>query len=474
MLFNSLEFIIFLPMVLLGHHLLSGNPLRFFLLMASYLFYGWHEPWWCVLLFFTTALDWLAALKIAGSDRPGVRRFWLGVSLTGNLGMLAYFKYTPWLVNTLRMPLFALFGIQIGEMAQLELPPGISFYTFQTLSYTVDVYRRQMVPVRSLRDLALYVTYFPQLVAGPIERAGDLLPQLLEKQQIGPSDRREGLTRILWGLTKKTVFADNFSGFVASVWGDPHAATTWELLLALHCFSFQVYLDFSAYSDIACGTAQMMGVRLKENFRWPFLARNPIEFWQRWHVTLGTWIRDYVYFPLGGSRDGKGRGYLNSLICMLAVGLWHGADAKFLIWGFFHWIYEMVYRGWVAVFGTRFKPGMPYTLRDIPAIFVMYNLVIPQVFFGAPTLADGWYILTRLATDWSLPAIHQPAEYVFRTTVTLAIAMGFHIVRGLSEGRKPDFSRLGPVSTGLVWAMMILGIVCFHATQPQRFFYFQF
>lgn len=474
MLFNSFEFILFLPLVLLGHHLLSGNPLRVFLLGASYVFYGWHEPKWCALLLFTTLLDWKAALQIGASDDARVRRFWLGVSLAGNLGLLAYFKYAPWVVNSLRLPIFSLFGVHLDKMGQLELPPGISFYTFQTLSYTVDVYRRQLEPVKSLRDLALYVSYFPQLVAGPIERVKDLLPQVLEKAARTPQDLQDGFTRVLWGLTKKTVFADNFSGFVSAVWGNAQAATTWELFLALHTFSFQVYLDFSAYSDIACGTAQMMGVRLKENFRWPFLARNPIEFWQRWHVTLGTWIRDYVYFPLGGSRDGKVYGYFNSLICMLAVGLWHGADAKFLIWGFFHWIYEMVYRAWVAIFGSHFKPGMAYSLGDIPAIFVMYNLVIPQVFFGAPTLADGWYILSRLFTDWSAPALSQTPEYVLRITLLLAVAMGFHMVRGVSGGRTPNFAQLGTVSRGLLWGGMVLGMVFFHATQPQHFFYFQF
>jgi len=480
-LFNSPEFVLFAPLVLLGHAALSGRALRLWLICASYLFYGWGEPWYCLLLAFSTALDYTAALRIHASDRAGVRKAWLLASVAGNLGMLGVFKYSGLFLRWAGALLGAVGveGLSISaletsvRLADVALPVGISFYTFQTLSYTIDVYRRQLTPTRDFTAVALYVAFFPQLVAGPIERAGQLLPQLSQKQRRSADDLIAGATRVLWGLVKKAVFADWFAVFVADVWGTPETATPLELFLGLHAFSFQLYLDFSAYSDIAIGLARMMGIRLRENFRWPFLSRNPVEFWTRWHISLTTWVRDYVYVPLGGSNLGRNRTLFNSLIVMLAIGLWHGADEKFLVWGLVHWVYDSLYRAWVNKRGTRWYRGKPYAWSDAPAVLFTYFLVIPQVFFGAPSLSHAWVILQRVFSPWGGPLLSRPEGRVAVILALLGVAATAHILRGLDLDRRLRAIR-SPLAVGLLWAGLIALIAVGYAPDAEQFYYFRF
>ena len=481
MLFNSPEFVLFAPLVLLGHAALRGRALRLWLICASYLFYGWGEPWYCLLLAFSTALDYTAALRIHAAESPRRRKAWLLASLAGNLGMLGLFKYSGLFLRwaALLAGAVGLEGLAApaaetsARLSEVALPVGISFYTFQTLSYTVDVYRRKLEPSRDFTAVALYVAFFPQLVAGPIERAGHLLPQLSQKQRRGAEDLIVGATRVLWGLVKKAVFADWFAVFVADVWGTPETATPLELFLGLHAFSFQLYLDFSAYSDIAIGLARMMGVRLRENFRWPFLSRNPVEFWTRWHISLTTWVRDYVYVPLGGSGKGRGRTLFNSLVVMLAIGLWHGADEKFLVWGLVHWVYDSLYRAWVGWRGTSWYRGKPYAWSDVPAVLFTYFLVIPQVFFGAPSLGHAWTILGRVFSPWQAPWLSRPEERVAVVVTLLGVAAAVHVLRGLDLDRRLRAVR-HPVAVGLLWAGLIGLIAVGYAPEAEQFYYFRF
>lgn len=474
MTFNSLLFVAILPLVLVGHAALSGRALRWWLVVASYVIYGWGHPWYCLLLFASTLLDYGVALRIHASTDPGRRKAWLWASMVGNLGLLFVFKY----IGLFDRLVGFVWGLSTGAPApfsfpELPLPVGISFYTFQTLSYTIDVYRGRLTPTRDFDTMALYVAFFPQLVAGPIERAGNLLPQLAEKQPRTGDDVIIGVTRILWGLVKKVVFADALGAWVATCWSSPETATPWELFLALHAFSFEVYLDFSGYSDIAVGLARTMGIRLQENFRWPFLARNPVEFWTRWHISLTTWVRDYLYVSMGGNKLGSLRTQVNGLVCMLAIGLWHGADEKFLVWGLFHWIYELFYRWKVRLFGSDWSRDKPYTWSDAPAVLLTYFLVIPQVFFGAPTLEAALTILSRMGGIFTDFSFRQPPEEVARTALLVGIAMAAHVMRGLGLDR-PLHGVRDPWRVGALWAGLILLLILFHAPSTVQFYYFQF
>ena len=483
MLFHSLAFLVFLPVVLGGHALLRGAAARWWLVAASYLFYGWGDPYWCLLLAFSTVLDYTVALRIAATDNPAARRRWLALSLAGNLGLLGVFKYSHMLGRWVVWAADVLFGVSLVDPATTgelqanpyDLPVGISFYTFQTLSYTIDVYQRRLEPERRFSCLALYVAFFPQLVAGPIERAAHLLPQLAAKQARTATDVVEGATRVLWGMVKKVVFADWFGYFVARAWENPGQSSELELFVALHAFSFQVYLDFSAYSDMAIGLARMMGIRLRENFQWPFLSRNPVEFWTRWHISLSTWVRDYVYIPLGGAKVGPIRRHANSLATMLAIGLWHGADEKFLVWGFSMWVYEIGWRAWVSVFGTNWYRGKPFDWGDTVPILLTYGVWLPHVFFGAPSLNHAFRILEKLFTgSWATANAAFSGSELALVTTLLGIAMVTHVVRGLGLDRRVYHLRTNPFALGALWAVMLVCILLLQAPTPDAFYYFQF
>ena len=483
MLFHSLSFAVFFAVVFFGRSMLSGRLLRGWMVVASYVFYGWGQPWWCLLLLISTLVDYAAGLGIGRAQSQSRKRAWLGLSLFANLGLLASFKYSPmflrWVVDfaeTAIGPGAAAFSqAWLDSAVAIDLPVGISFYTFQTLSYTIDVYRGRMEPTRSLDTLALYVAFFPQLVAGPIERAPHLLGQLHDKQVASADDILRGGTRVLWGLVKKVVFADWLGGYVAVVWTDPGLATPLELWIGVSAFSFQLYLDFSAYSDIAIGLARIMGIKLRENFLWPFMSRNPVEFWQRWHISLGTWVRDYLWIPLGGNRLGALRTELNAIVVFVLIGAWHGASEKFILWGFLSWIYDAVYRAKCAVFGTRWRPGKPYEWRDVPAIFAMYFLVFPPIFFGAASLADAILIVERMFHfGYEGPWLSLPASFVGFISVLLTIAAVMHIVRGLRLDQRLTQRPVHPALIGLFWAGCIVLLAVLHAPKSAPYYYFQF
>ena len=339
MLFHTTEFIALVGALALVYPMLARRVhLRNAVLLAtSYVFYGWWDARFLSLLVLSTGVDFAVARTIQSSDRPAVRRVMLGVSILVNLGVLATFKYLNFFIESAA----ALLGVSTGDVGalrslQIVLPVGISFYTFQTLGYTVDVYRRTIPACRDPLRFALYVAFFPQLVAGPIERASRLLPQLARPMSVAASDRAIAVYWIVLGYFKKIYVADNLAGSVDPVFADPTSHATLVRYAAIVGFAFQIYADFSGYTDIARGVARGMGFRLSVNFRTPYFAIDPRDFWRRWHITLSTWLRDYVYIPMGGNRGGKSSVSMRLMITMVLGGLWHGAAWTFVVWGIYH------------------------------------------------------------------------------------------------------------------------------------------
>jgi alginate O-acetyltransferase complex protein AlgI len=338
MFFNSLEFVIFFPLVVFAYFALPYKWRWSLLLLASYYFYMCWRPEYIILIIASTLIDYFAGLRM-GQVNKKKRKKYLILSLCTNLGLLFAFKYFNFFNNSLQAT-FNQFNLFYNVPAfSVLLPVGISFYTFQTLSYSIDVYRGDREPERHLGIFALYVAFFPQLVAGPIERSTHLLPQFYEKHNVDYVRITNGLKLMTWGFFKKLVIADRLAIYVNQVYnapGDFHGAHIW---IATYFFAIQIFCDFSGYSDIAIGAAEIMGYRFMKNFRRPYLAQSIAEFWKRWHISLSTWFRDYLYIPLGGNRVGKWRWYYNLFVVFMVSGLWHGANWTFVVWGALHGLY---------------------------------------------------------------------------------------------------------------------------------------
>ena len=386
--FNSLSYFLFLPAMLALYFLLPARVKNPALLLASYGFYmGW-GPAYALLLLLSTASTFFCSLLTA-RRALGRRRLWLVCALALNFGVLFVFKYFDFFTS--------LFGASFR--LDLLLPVGISFFTFQSVGYAIDVYRGTIPAEKNFIDYALFVSFFPQLVAGPIDRAGNLLPQLKTVRRFSDENLKAGALRMLWGLMKKMILADRLAVIVNTAYADVYAHSAGQLLVAALAFSFQIYCDFSAYSDIACGSAQMLGVRLMENFKFPYGARSLKAFWRRWHISLSTWFQDYLYFPLGGSRVSKRRHCLNLLIVFAVSGLWHGAAVTFVLWGLLH--------GLAQVIGILLAPARERLYRAIPkesALMRFLSLLCTfafvtaaWIFFRAETIADALYVLREIA-----------------------------------------------------------------------------
>ena len=466
MLFNSLQFVAFLLLVLTVHYWVipakQERARRLFLLGASYLFYGsWNAPF-VLLLLYSTCLDYVVALRLVRTTGQAARRALLAVSLFGNLGVLAFFKYGNFFADTY----LTLAGLgpaaEGGPVIDVILPVGISFYTFQSLSYSMDVYRGRLQPVRSFWDLALYVSFFPQLVAGPIVRAREFLPQLDGDRTVDGADIEESLARIAGGLIKKVVFADTLALYVDRVWDAPGDFGGPALLLAAYAFAFQIYFDFSGYSDMAIGLARLFGFRLPENFLRPYLSTSPREFWRRWHITLSTWLRDYLYISLGGNRASEGRTRFNLFLTMLLGGLWHGAGWSFVFWGGFHGVLLVVQR-WAT-------PRFP-ALAALPAwvrIGITFHLVVlGWVFFRSPDLASAGEILSGLGR-----MSFEFTPDMLRTLVVLVVAALIHGI-GLPQQWQQGLARRSPVAQGAAYAVVAILVYLFSPATSQ-FIYFQF
>lgn len=397
MLFHSPDYLLFLVLAVAGYWALHRlNLVRLlFVFLASCAFYMAWSPAYIGLILGSTLLDYAAGLGIDRAKGARGRRAWLVLSIVGNLGVLGTFKYFNFFSGAVRDGL-ALVGLELSAPhLDVLLPVGISFYTFQSLSYTIDIYRGRLAPTRNLLKFAVFVTFFPQLVAGPIVRAVELLPQLGRVPRVDAGSVSRGLFLIVTGLTKKVLVADYLSvNLVDRVFDNPAGYTSTEVVVGLYAFTMQIYCDFSGYTDVARGSAGLMGLELPENFDRPYQAANPAEFWRRWHMTLSSWLRDYLYFPLGGSRTGPIRAYWNLWLTMFLIGLWHGAAWTFVLYGMLQATAMVLHR----FLRRRFKPREDALARVMKVVLCLQFVVFSRILFRATSLDNAWDVTKQL---WS-------------------------------------------------------------------------
>ncbi|MBA2301836.1 MAG: MBOAT family protein [Acidobacteria bacterium] len=496
MIFHSLDFVGFFIAVMAIYWLLPHRAQNLLLLGASYLFYGYVHPWFLILIAASTIVDYYAARAM--ERWPARKRLLVWASVVSNLGMLAFFKYFNFFVESVTSVLTAAGWDTNPTLLRIMLPVGISFYTFQTLSYTIDVYRGEMSARASLLDFAVFVSLFPQLVAGPIVRASYLLPQVEARRRFSSNAARTGLLKICWGFFKKLVIADNVGVVANKVFAlsDPTFPILWAGVFA---FAIQICADFSAYTDIARGTSRLLGFELPENFDHPYLARSPSDFWRRWHISLSTWFRDYVYVPLGGSRGGEGKWARNILFTFLLSGLWHGASWNYVLWGLYHGLLLIATRARAMMKPLRVDGGVDRQAPgDRAARWRQWPLLRPLVIclqtIGMFVLTlIGWLVfreteLTALVRDFALSPFAAPeadyriALYLFLLALVYSVPLW---VQGIwVEGGRDPRGRTQPEATAANWGEIALqgvacgvalaGILVFHSTTSLDFIYFQF
>lgn len=480
--FNSLIYFLFLAANVLIYYLLPQKLRNFQLLLASYYFYMCWSPKYALLMLFSTAVTYVCGLLV---DRSvfGRRKLWLVLSLIVNLAILFFFKYFNF-VSGLLNDSFTFFGIGLqAPVLNVLLPVGISFYTFQALGYTLDVYRRDVPAERSFLDYALFVSFFPQLVAGPIERSGNILHQLKEYHPFKLENLRDGMLPVLWGLTKKMVLADNLAVVVNSVYNSPNSRGGMDFWIATVAFAIQIYCDFSAYSDIARGSAKMLGFDLMENFRCPYLASSIQDFWRRWHISLSTWFKDYLYFPLGGSRCSKTRNLLNIMIVFTVSGLWHGAALTFVAWGLLNGLYQVVSKLFQPL-REKIYSALHININSKPVhvfkvICTFLFTCLAWVLFRANTLTDAVTSFTAMFTNAFVLS-----SSGFGVTMISLIALAVFSVMLIVIDRQIAYRGLAKkinrtlVVRYAVYFVLIAVILIFGSYgdgyNPQDFVYFQF
>ncbi len=469
MLFNSYVFWAFLAVLLALHAILRGRARKALLLVASYVFYGYWDWRFLGLIALSTLSDFAAAQLIDRSTDRAHKRAWLTAALTLNLGILGFFKYFDFFIGSVSSVLEAAGLPGLKPVLNVVLPVGISFYTFQTMSYTIDVYRGNLKPSRNLLDFALFVSFFPQLVAGPIERATSLLPQIVSPRQRTAADLPEGAFLVLSGLFRKVVIADNLAAIANGIFSaDPSTLTGPEVVVGVYAFAFQIYGDFSGYSAIARGVARWLGYDLMVNFRMPYLSVSPSDFWRRWHISLSSWLRDYLYIPLGGNRHGTWNTYRNLMLTMLLGGLWHGAAWTFVAWGAFHGLILVAYR---LLAGRRGEVRRPLLAR-LPSMVLMFQLVaVSWLLFRAESIGQAFTMGVRAFSDFTVTPL---AVGGFATVAFFALPlMAFEL--WLEE--KEDLMALlrGPwLGRAALAALCVLMLVFFPAPVQYEFIYFQF
>jgi alginate O-acetyltransferase complex protein AlgI len=474
MLFNSVAFLVFLPIVLAGYYVLNLRGQTLLLLLASLVFYGWWDPRFLLLLLVPTVIDYVVGLKIAGSDDPRTRKVYLLVSLVTNLAILGFFKYYNFFVDSASHMLDAA-GIAHADYAlNVILPVGISFYTFHELSYVIDIYRRELKPVSDFRTYLLYVLYFPQLVAGPIARASNLLPQLIQPRRVTWQHVQEGFFLILIGFYKKVGVADAIAPLVDLRFKDPALFSGGDLLIALYLFSIQIYCDFSGYTDIARGVSKLFGIELLFNFDHPYFASNITDFWRRWHISLSTWLRDYLYIPLGGNRGGIAKTYRNLFLTMLLGGLWHGANWTFVVWGGLHGAYLAVHKFMLERRGERATPRGPFAnglARALGVVATFHLVALAWIFFRAPSFSVAWAYLTGIVTGQAgvYGSLLGP-RIVILCTALLALDLTQEYTRSETPVLRQPWPVQGVCYALLLIVMFVLGGM--DASIP--FIYFQF
>ncbi|MFT5366704.1 MAG: alginate O-acetyltransferase complex protein AlgI [Candidatus Latescibacterota bacterium] len=482
LLFNSLTFVVFFIVVLVGYHLpQSWRVKKTCLLIASYIFYAAWSPPFVILLWISTAVDWVAARKIAETEALAKRKVWVAVSMVSNLGMLGFFKYGGFLMDNF-VDLAQMIGMSYTPAAfSIVLPVGISFYTFQTMSYTLDVYQRKSEPCPRFIDFALYVTFFPQLVAGPIVRATDLIPQFQEERRATGPEFSWGLGLMSWGLFQKVVLADTLLASAAdSVFGTVAAPPLWTMAGSVYwvdawlgtlAFAGQIFCDFAGYSTVAIGTALCLGFHIPENFRFPYAAIGFSDFWQRWHISLSAWLRDYLYIPLGGNRKGRAREYINVMITMLLGGLWHGASWMFVVWGGLHGLYLWMERVLRALFSQADWVKKP-VVQGLLGIVTFLLVTLTWIFFRAQTWNVAWHVfLSALYIEPMGAMVLSTLDMVKVIVVMTALVASHWLLRNASI--EELISRVPWWLGGIVWAALLL-LTIIAQGGGSAFIYFQF
>ncbi|MDC8000099.1 MBOAT family protein [Aequorivita todarodis] len=483
MLFNSLDFAIFLPIVFALYWTIGHKNIKWqnaFIVIASYVFYGWWDYRFLSLILFSTLVDYTIGLSLKNKKKPSTRKALLWISIIVNIGFLGFFKYYNFFIDSF-IDAFSLFGHTVNaNTLNIILPVGISFYTFQTLSYTIDVYRRKLEPTSDLIGFSAFVCFFPQLVAGPIERATHLLPQFHKARKFSYDSAIDGLRQILWGLFKKMVIADNCARFANEIFNNYGEYSASTLFMGAVFFAFQIYGDFSGYSDIAIGTSRLFGFDLRQNFAYPYFSRDMAEFWRRWHISLSTWFRDYVYIPLGGSKGTKWIQIRNVFIVFIVSGFWHGANWTFLAWGALNALYFLpllIFNKNRSHLNIVARNKLLPSIKEMSSIIFTFLLtVFAWIFFRSENLSHAFNYIEGLTSFdlFTLP------EYIIRKKVypTVLLLVFFFIVEWLGRNHKYAIEGIKE-KTSLVarwgfYAFVIFLIGMYMETDESPFIYFQF
>jgi len=479
MLFNSLDFALFLPLVFILYWVIVKGQLKLqnaLILASSYLFYGWWDARFLLLIAASTLIDYSIGRQLAGTENTKRRKFLLWMSIVANIGILGYFKYANFFIENF-IEAFSTFGLELHPTTlKVILPVGISFYTFQTLSYTIDVYRKKLEPTKDFMAFAAFVSFFPQLVAGPIERATHLLPQFYKNRTFTYDRAVNGLRQILWGFFKKLVIADNCAKYANIIFDNPQDLNGSTLAIGSFLFAFQIYGDFSGYSDIAIGTSRLFGFDLKQNFAHPYFSRDIAEFWRRWHISLSTWFRDYVYIPLGGSRENKATTIRNVFIIFLVSGFWHGANWTFIAWGGLHalfflplLLFQKNRKNLTVVAENSFLPSV----REVLAITLTFGLtVLAWIFFRSETISQAVDILGSIFSE---SIIEKPSILPIKVIVYIVLFMS---IEWLGRRNKYAIENISFLNKPLRW-LFYLGLLLTiyflgRFSQEIEFIYFQF
>jgi D-alanyl-lipoteichoic acid acyltransferase DltB (MBOAT superfamily) len=467
MLFNSIEFAVFLPLVFFLYWYVTNRNLSLqngLIILASYVFYGWWDWRFLTLIVFSTCVDYLVGIALSKSENQRKRKLLLFTSIAVNLGFLGFFKYFNFFLDSFE-DAFRLFGQPIeASRLNIILPVGISFYTFQTMSYTIDVYKRKLEPTKDALSFFAFVSFFPQLVAGPIERASNLLPQFYKKRTFNSEKAIHGLLLICWGLFMKIVIADNLAFYVNTIFDDVQYFEGFPLIWAILFFTFQIYCDFAGYSYIAIGTAKLFNFDLMTNFRQPYLATSFTDFWNRWHISLSSWFRDYVYIPLGGNRKGKLVTNRNIFITFLLSGLWHGANWTFVIWGATHGVLNIISR----------KIGKTNNFKILKIGLVFIVTMFTWAIFRANSVEDLSYIFSNIfKLDLSsLIGLSTMDKFDFvKLFIFIIILFGVDIFVARFERKGLKLSKTSYV---LITSILMLAVYIFGSFEKQEFIYFQF
>lgn len=482
MLFNSIDFAVFLPIVFGLYWFVVQKNLRIqnaLLLAASYFFYGCWDFRFLSLILFSTLVDYSVGLVLQKQEKQRTRKLLLWTSIAMNLGFLGFFKYYNFFLENF-ISSFSFFGFELeAQSLQIILPVGISFYTFQTLSYTIDVYKRKIEPTKDFIAFAAFVSFFPQLVAGPIERATQLLPQFYTKRSFDYAQGVDALRQILWGLFKKIVIADNCAEFANLIFNNSSDYSGSTLVLGALFFTFQIYGDFSGYSDIAIGTARLFGFRLMQNFNFPYFSRDVAEFWRRWHISLSTWFRDYLYIPLGGSRGRRWNKIRNICVIFLVSGFWHGANWTFIAWGALNALYFLplllTQRNRVHTQALSSGGALP-SMREFWAMSSTFSLtVFAWIFFRADSVG---HAISYIAEIFSLSLFSIPKFVgMYNALITVLLVCIFVLIEWFGREGQYALAHIGQTwKRPLRYAMyysLIFAILWFSGKE-QEFIYFQF